>query len=92
MACKIKYNIEYNRNRYSQLFSPNQSIFVDFIDFITRRKTFNFGINTAFYPWYHVSYEITSEREQGNKNGKSSTKTHGEQVECSENKQSPVSQ
>ena len=28
----------------------NQSIFIDFIDFIDRRKTFNFGgVNTAFY-------------------------------------------
>ena len=36
-------------------FFQNQSIFIDFID---RRKTFNFGLNTAFYPWYHISYEI----------------------------------
>ena len=65
----------------TQLFSQNQSIFIN------RRKYFNFGINTAFYPsWYRISYEITSEREQSNKNGKSSTKTHGDQVERSPNK------
>ena len=40
-------------------FSKINQIFINFINFIDRRKTFHFGINTAFYPWYCISYEIT---------------------------------
>ena len=48
----------HTHNVYSKI-NRLLSISIDFIDSIDRRKTFNFGINTAFYLWYRISYEIT---------------------------------